>query len=111
MNRPGWKTDVQNLKEAFGSLRYQNVNFWENPNADQLTRNINELKILLKEKGDSITSLIFFVLAHGCNDCFTIDGTSISLDDFVTQFDGNNCHEMEKKPKLFFFQPCRSLFY
>lgn len=56
-----------------------------------------------------ITSLIFFILSHGANDTFKLNDDAIAFEDFISQFDRENCRALKSKPKLFFFQLCRSL--
>lgn len=47
-NRRGWEIDERNLKEAFGSLRYQNLEFWRDFTKDQFDDEIIKLKEFIK---------------------------------------------------------------
>lgn len=93
------------------SLRFENifkqllfdVVMFENLSASQMVIELEKIREKVKE------SLIVMIISHGKDEkIIGFDGNDLRITEIVDIFSEKNCKALSRKPKLFFFNCCRS---
>jgi hypothetical protein len=93
------------------SLRFENifkqllfdVVMFENLSASQMVTELEKIREKVKE------SLIVMIISHGKDEkIIGFDGNDLRITEIVDIFSEKNCKALSRKPKLFFFNCCRS---
>jgi hypothetical protein len=99
------------FKNVFEQLYFQ-VECDEKESCQNLTKNQmwTKLETFAKEaeKAD-LNATVVIIISHGQDENITgIDGEDLIIEKIVDLFSNENCPKLRRKPKLFFFNCCRS---
>lgn len=104
--REGSEKDVENLKNCFNELNY-NVVVKENLNEKEIIDLLDETS---KNKDLLIFDIfVFFLMSHGSSEgIIGSDSQVVNFTKIIEYFNNQNCKFLNDKPKIFFFNCCRS---
>ena len=102
--RRGTSIDEDNLKVVLPYLGYK-VRVYRDVNSDEMMAIFREIQNFNHTPYDSF---ICFILSHGDkDDVFGSDSVRVNIADLMEKLNGDKCHQLVGKPKLFFTQACR----
>ncbi|XP_018581466.1 caspase-8-like [Scleropages formosus] len=100
--RKGSRKDADDLRKVFHWLGFE-VKTFVNQSADEMRSRLQEYA--QKPHNDCF---VCCVLSHGTQRAvYGRDGNTISLQEILQPFNGENCRALVSKPKVFFIQACQ----
>nr|UKF18831.1 caspase-8A [Dugesia japonica] len=114
---PGVIDDANRLEKVFEKLGFE-VRFGEKKKykKNEMTTNLTASEIdrkfqnLSKDENllNDISILVCIILSHGdAGIIYGSDEKAVKLDEIFGYFEGNNCKELRRKPKVFLIDACR----
>ncbi|XP_002129127.2 caspase-2 [Ciona intestinalis] len=104
-NREGSEKDRVRLELVLRQIGFQ-CYVLINGTAEQIVSTLQTFAELEEHYYNSCS--LVAVMSHGDAGCFYgSDGVSVAIDDVENFFSNQNCHSLQKKPKIFLFQACQ----
>ncbi|CAL8345295.1 unnamed protein product [Boreogadus saida] len=105
-NRTGTDIDEESLRLVFSWLGFQ-VEVVQDATRDQMLSSMEELASRDHSGMDCVACV---VLSHGLEGgVYGVDGKSVQLEKLKGYVNGEQCHSLRGKPKLFFIQACQGI--
>lgn len=102
--RRGSSVDEENLKIVLRFLGYK-VRIYRDVDSDGMRAIFKEIQMF---DHTSYDSLICCILSHGDKDVvYGSNSVRVNIADLTAELNGEKCHKLVGKPKLFFIQACR----
>nr|XP_002129127.1 caspase-2 [Ciona intestinalis] len=105
LNREGSEKDRVRLELVLQQIGFQ-CYVLINGTAEQIVSTLQTFAELEEHYYNSCS--LVAAMSHGDAGCFYgSDGVSVAIDTVVNFFSNQNCHSLQKKPKIFLFQACQ----